>query len=614
MQGRGASWIAEESRLLQAVIEMSSHLDLRSVLTRFVHIAAEFTGARGTAISVLDARGVTETFIAFSVDDAGRDAIESLQNSQAVLGLMRSDEPLLLEDATGALGGVCGAGAGGAGVGGAGFRSEHPALGSLLGVPVRVRHMVFAHLYMVNKPGGFARSDAEVIMALAAAVGVAIENAQLYQAAQRRELWLAAGQEITTMMLSGADEEEALVTIAKRAREVARADACVLVLPSVGGRLVIEIADGVAADDLIGTVMPRDGRSHTVLAEGIGMIVDSFSNAFTLRVALLRQFGPALYAPMSTGGRGIGVMLLLREDGGAYFDQADLMTAESFASQAAVVLVLGEARHADDVKSLFDERERIARDLHDLAIQQLFATGMRLETARRQATTGVNPEELEAILSDSLDNIDSAVREIRSIIHDLRDPDADAGLAERLRREASLARAGLGFAPSLVILVDGEALDAPGSAPALDAELARLVSADLADDVVAVAREGLANAARHAKAASVKVTVQVTRPAPPHPAIPPVPAIPPGPAGQPVPAAPPSPPIPAVRTVPDSPASRAGAVRVTVSDDGRGFPPGETRRSGLANLEARARRHLGALEVRPNAERPGTTLLWQVRL
>src|SRR5665811_1164768 len=121
--------------------------------------------------------------------------------------------------------------------------------------------------------------------------------------------------------------------------------------------------------------------------------------------------------------------------------------------------MLAEARHAQDVAALLDERERIARDLHDLAIQQLFATGMQLETVRRRAARGVDPSELTGIVEDALDNVDSTVRQIRSIVHALRAPDAAAPLAERLRREASLARTGLGFAPGLVITVDGRVLD-----------------------------------------------------------------------------------------------------------------------------------------------------------
>jgi signal transduction histidine kinase len=559
-----APWQTDELGLLRSVIDLTSRLSLNEVLGRFVEIATGLVGAGGAAVSVLDSRGLSETFLTHFADPAAAKAAASLENSHSVLTLMRPDEPVVLND-------VQAPGANSV------FGNAHPAITCLLGVPVRVRSMVFAHLYLVNKPGGFTQADGALIMTLATAGGVAIENAQLYESARRRVRWLTAGQEITTAMLSGADEEEALALIAARAREVARADTCVLVLPSLEDRLVIEIADGVSAEDLIGTAMPRDGRSHTVLAEGIGMIVDSFSHAFTLRVAALRRFGSALYAPMRTGARSIGVILLLREDGRRYFDQADLATAESFASQAAVVLVLAEARHADDVKSLLEERERIARDLHDLAIQQLFATGMRLESARVKVADGQagSRHDLEAILAQSIDNVDDSVRQIRSIIHDLRDPDTDAGLVERLRREASLARAGLGFAPSLVIVVNDQVIDAPASAENLDEEVDKLIDSGLADDVVAVAREGLANAARHAKSSSVQVTVSVQ--------------------GGTAPAARPS-----------------GWISVEVTDDGQGLGEGHAGSSGLANLAARAKRHGGSLDIATRQDARGTRLLWRV--
>jgi signal transduction histidine kinase len=325
--------------------------------------------------------------------------------------------------------------------------------------------------------------------------------------------------------------------------------------------------------------MPHEGRSQTVLDEGIGMIVDSFSQAFTLRVSQLRQFDSALYAPMRAAGRGIGVMMLLRTAGGTSFESDDLAMAEAFAAQAAIVLVLAEARHADDVKTLLTERERIARDLHDLAIQQLFATGMRLDNARREVASGVDPIRLDHVLTVSLDNVDDSIRQIRSIIHDLRDPDADVSLTERLRREASLARAGLGFAPSMIILVDGQVVD--GSELDLEYDLDRLIVQDLADDVVAVAREGLANAARHAKASSVTVTVSISRE--------------------------------------DRSDSGTGSIdhrsiTVSVADDGIGLTDDSGRRSGLKNLSARARRHKGKLAVHSKGTTPGTTIVWTVPL
>ena len=221
-----------------------------------------------------------------------------------------------------------------------------------------------------------------------------------------------------------------------------------------------------------------------------------------------------------------------------------------------------------DVAALLDERERIARDLHDLAIQQLFATGMQLETVRRRAERGVDASELTGIVADALDNVDSTVKQIRSIVHALRDPDAAAPLAERLRRESSLARTGLGFAPSLLVAVDGRVLD---SAESLDGDAGALddrVGEDMADDVVAVVREGLANAARHAQATAVAVTVTLAGEAP------------------------------------------GGTVTVVVEDDGAGLPPARDRRSGTENLAARARRHGGTFALGSSGQRRGTRLEW----
>jgi signal transduction histidine kinase len=358
--------------------------------------------------------------------------------------------------------------------------------------------------------------------------------------------------------------------IAARAREVAQAATCALVLPSIGGRLVLEIADGNRAHELVGLVLPPDGRSATVLTEGIGMIVDSLAHAYTLRVQELRVYGPALYAPLRTEGRGIGVMVLLRLPGEPNFDQADLGTAESFAQQAALALVLSEARHAHDLKSLLNERQRIARDLHDLAIQQLFATGMELEVALTHVRAGEEPEGLEESLSKCLDTLDQTVKEIRSIVHELRDSDAEITLTERLRREASLARSGLGFAPSMVMLYDGQT-----ATPQDEDHMDRLIPRDLADDIVAVAREGLSNAARHAGASSVAVTVAVTKPSPDHP---------------------------------------QGRAEVIVDDDGTGMPPKRVRSSGLRNLLERARARGGTCRARSHSAGHGTVLEWRTPL
>lgn len=548
-----------ERDLLDAVLALASHLDLPTVLQQFVVTAARLTGARYGALGVLDAYGATSTFVHTGMRPEDVAALGHPPRGHGVLGAIPAHDVLLLDDLTrhpdfG------------------GFPVGHPPMRSFLGAPVRLHERVYGRLYLAEKPGGFTERDAATVEMLADAAAVAIDNSQTYSSARDRERWLRVEQEITTTLLSGAEEEEVLEMIAARVREVADADAAIIVLPSVGGRWVMEIVAGGDADEFLGTVMPPDGRAMTVLRDGQGVIVDSLSRSRVLRVPAMRRFGPALYAPMQAKGRGIGVLILLREQDRTPFVETDLTTAESFAGQAALALVLAEARHAEDVGTLLDERARIARDLHDLAIQQLFATGMQLESARSAVRAGEhNPRKLAAVLEAALAGVDDSVRQIRSIVHALRDPDANEALVERLRREASLARSGLGFAPSLVIELDGR-LCAEDDDSAVAEEIAARVDADLADDVVAVVREGMANAARHARASSVFVHVSVT--------------------GQ----------------------GASGKVHVTVEDDGAGVDPRSSRRSGLENLATRARRHGGWCALSSGEADEGSRLEWNVPL
>ena len=152
----------------------------------------------------------------------------------------------------------------------------------------------------------------------------------------------------------------------------------------------------------------------------------------------------------------------------------------------------------------------------------------------------------------------------------LRDPDAANGIVERLRREASLARTGLGFAPSFVVMLDGESVP-DGNYIEADQIDAR-IGPDLTDDVVAVVREGLANAARHAQASSVAVRVIVKGQGP------------------------------------------TGTVIVEVEDDGVGLPAMRARRSGTGNLAARARQHGGTFTLGASPAGRGALLTFEVPL
>ncbi|TDE95742.1 GAF domain-containing protein [Occultella glacieicola] len=540
-------------QFLDAVLSVTSRLHLDDILANFVRAAADLTDARYAAIGVLDATGETETFVQYGVDPVTQAALEH-PHGRGILAAIPTDGVLLLSDLT-------------THPRFQGFPEGHPMMRTFLGVPVRVADQVYGRLYLSEKAGGshFTEADAENIRMLAAAAAIAVQNSRLYKEAQTRQRWLAVGQEITTALLSGLDVEDALALIAREVRKAADADTAVVVLPGVGDSWLIEFADGDPVGDLVGIVMPPDGRAMTVLAEKEGIIVDSFARARNLRVPEFGRYGPSLYAPLIAEGQSMGVIILLRNKHAPEFTPSDLSVAESIARQAALALKLAEARQAQDLAGLIEERGRIARDLHDMAIQQLFATGLQLSRAREQVPA--DDEDLRRVLATALDGVDDSVRQIRAIVHNLRSPDENAPLLERLRREASLARTGLGFAPSLVLEAVDPVTGVPRASQEAGEDLDARVDADLADDVVAVVREGLANAARHAQAASVHVRLAL------------------GPED----------------------------IEVVVTDDGVGIDPDQTRSSGLSNLAARARRHRGEFRLEPGPD-GGSSVVWTARL
>ncbi|MGV8967301.1 MAG: GAF domain-containing sensor histidine kinase [Cellulomonas sp.] len=543
--------------LLRAVLALASDLDLPSLLARFVQAATELTGARYGAINILDEHGASTTFVQSGMPDDVVAALPHPPHAVGVLGQIPAFGVLRLADLTlhPSFGGL---------------PAAHPAMGSFLGTAVRVRREVFGYLYLSDKRGGFEDADETLVAALAAAAAVAIQNAELYAAAGHREGWLRAGQQITTMLLEGVGEEEVLEQIAASAREIAGADTAALVLPGVGGELIMEIVDGQAQDKLLGLTMARDGLSWGAHALGSGAIVASLSTAEVPQLEPLSGFGPAVYTPLRTGQQSIGVLVLLRGVGSPPFTTSDLVMSQSFAAQAALALILAQARHSQDIGALLDERQRIARDLHDLAIQQLFATGLQLESARGQAALSDTPTEIDAILEDALDGLDSSVKQIRAIVRTLHDRGRATTLVERLHREVLIARPGLRFSPTLHITSDGEVVVGPRGD--LTGRLDDRLGTDRADDVVAVVREGLANAARHAHASSVAVRVAVCGSGP------------------------------------------TGTVVVEVEDDGVGLDPTRDRSSGTRNLADRARHGGGAFTLGPSPSGIGTLLTWRAPL
>ncbi|MGH3171340.1 MAG: GAF domain-containing protein, partial [Trebonia sp.] len=361
--------------LLEAVVAISSSLDLESTLRRIVETAIHLVDASYGALGVIGEGKRLAEFIPVGLTEQDIAGIDHWPEGRGLLGLLIDDpRPLRLADIS-------------EHPDSSGFPEGHPPMHSFLGVPVRVRDEIFGNLYLTGKRGGgeFTEDDEALLVALGAAAGVAVENAWLYEATRRSQQWIQASAEITTALLSGTDPDEVLVSIARQALELSGADLVYLALPEEEGRrLTIAYAEGCGAEAARGLVLPGTGApaqslSTHVLASGVPAVCADFAAdkrvAAPVRLAM-SHIGPAVLFPL---GNGRGVLFLGRRHGAPPFPEADAAFPAAFAAQAGIALELAASRAEAERLSVYEDRDRIARDLHDLVIQRLYATGMSLE-------------------------------------------------------------------------------------------------------------------------------------------------------------------------------------------------------------------------------------------
>jgi signal transduction histidine kinase len=469
--------------LLEAVVAVGSHLDLEVVLRQIVEAAVRLVGCRYGALGVIGEGGTLAEFIPVGLGETEIAAIDHWPAGRGLLGeLITNPRPLRLPDMA-------------ADPRSAGFPLGHPPMGSFLGTPIRIRNEVYGNLYLTEKQDGaaFDEEDEALLAALASAAGVAIENARLYAEARRQQQWLRANAEVTQRLLNDDEPREVLALVTKLALEMSGADLVVLALP-MGGRehLVIEHAVGTGAQEALGLVLPASGSaSGLVMASGKPMAVENFST--DNRVALVARehmaLGPAVFVPLGAPGDVRGVLTAGRRKGSLPLSPPSVEMLVTFAAQAGIGLELADHRRDTQRFALFEDRDRIARDLHDLVIQRLFATGMSL-----QGSTGLiaDPQAASRV-RQAVDALDETIRDIRSAIFTLqsRSEDGAAGVRTAVLAIAAEMTGPLGFAPAVRV----------------DERLDTVVPGDVADHLLAALREGLSNVARHAGASKVFVTV-----------------------------------------------------------------------------------------------------------
>ncbi|MFI9321163.1 GAF domain-containing sensor histidine kinase [Kitasatospora aureofaciens] len=553
-------------RLLEAVVSIGAGLDLHATLHRIATGAAELVDARYAALGVIAPGGDgLADFIHVGIDDATAAEIGELPAGRGILGaLIDRPEPLRLTEL-------------GADPRSSGFPSHHPQMRTFLGVPIRVREEVFGNLYLTEKKGGgaFTPEDEQVVHALAAAAGVAIENSRLYEEGRRRERWIAGAAAVTTALLAAEQAEGALTVAAEQVRELADAALGMILLPTapVGEgdcQMRVAHASGEAAEFVRGELLPKDSFAARLL-EGDSVYLDDMSGDPTVVMRLARSFGPSMAVPMVARGRVLGGLCVWRPRGALPFTDSEKQLAGTFASQAALALRLAEGQRDQQRLAVFQDRDRIARDLHDLVIQRLFATGMMLESAARRAVV----PEVKVGIGNAVDELDATIQEVRTTIYALQHDnhgDAPDTLRTRVLREASQAAAALGFKPSVSFVGPVESL----------------VGENTGRQLLAALREMLSNTARHARASRVGVEIDAT--------------VHLGDKGRPVGGDPES-------------LDRGGrpGVLLSVTDDGVGIPQGG-RRSGLLNLTRRAEALGGAAWHESGPYRKGTVVRWTARL
>ncbi|MGH3453774.1 MAG: GAF domain-containing protein [Nocardioidaceae bacterium] len=549
LHGRVGDVLASQDRLrslLDAVVDLGTDLDLPRVLQRITDAACTLANARYGALGVLGPDGeVLAEFITHGVTDEERARIGPPPSGHGVLGvLIKEPQPIRLPHI-------------GDHPQSYGFPSNHPPMESFLGVPVRVHDHVYGNLYLTEKIGAdeFTDLDERIMVALAAAAGVAIDNARLYELTDRRRQWLQATAEIMNVLLGEVDRAQALRLIAGKAREVSGCDVAAVLLADQsddGRHLVLEVVEGIDAGSIEGERISIDAGG--VLAEAMEqespVIVDDLAKeAQSGRAQLPAEFADMAYAvlvPLRTPAGGGVLLAAQRRDASQLVAGFDIELIGTFANQTALALERVRAQEDRAQVAVLEDRDRIARDLHDLVIQRLFASGLQVQGALEL----IRRPDVRQRLTKVTDDLDSTIRDIRATIFELQHRSDRSDVRADIRGLAKEYTASFGFAPTVDLLGPVDSA----------------VPTELRPEALAVVREGLSNAARHAQASEVHVEVDV----------------------------------------------RGGNLGITIADDGVGI--GETtRRSGLRNLRERAEAHDGTLDVQPN-EPHGTILRWSAPL
>ena len=551
---QGSDSGALDERRLRELIDVGrsllAELDPEAIFQQVLEVACELTGARYAALGVLDEnRHELERFITHGIDAETREAIGSLPRGRGVLGLLiEQPRPLRLAE-----------------VGGHprsyGFPPGHPPMTNFLGVPVMVRGHAWGNLYLTEKSGGdFDEADEQSAMILAEWAAIAVENAGLYRSVRSRNdemeravHQLEATTEIARAVGGETDLQRILEIVVKRARALVEARS-LLILLREGDELVAVSVAGERDGGIAKVRIPISGSvPGTVLEARAPRRVRDLDPSLMARPGDQDIGVTALLAPLLFRGRPLGVLVALDALGrDAGFSDEDERVLLSFAASAATAVAtaqsIAEGRTRESVAATERERGRWARELHDESLQSLAGLRVLLSAARRS-----EPEELDDLLVQGIEQVDTTIAEMRRLIADLRPSTLDQlGLGAAL--EALGERTSGVNAIEVAINFD------------LDFETGRSegrLEVEVEDTIYRLVQEALNNVVHHSNAKHARVDVS----------------------------------------------EEGESLRVRVSDDGKGFDPSvRSDGFGLTGMRERAELANGSFELR-SAPGAGTTIL-----
>ncbi|WP_253815630.1 sensor histidine kinase [Nocardia amikacinitolerans] len=536
-------------RLIEAMLVVTAGLDLDNTLRTIVHTAIELVDSRYGALGVRETDKTSKELAEFvyeGIDDRTRVLIGDLPRGHGVLGLLfEQPKPIRLADMSTHPSSV-------------GFPANHPPMKTFLGVPVQVRGEIFGNLYLTEKSGGqeFTEDDEVVVQALAAAAGIAIANARLYEESRIRQQWLEATQDVAAVVLAGGDPGEVLELITARALALTGSSCAYLALPEDPdvpseevGELIVASAAGLDAHEIVGQRIPVHGSVTGAAFRGEQYIPaeEPSSVPWTRELDLPVEYGTVSTSPLRAGQSVIGVLATLHSAEMPPMDVAGHTMMTGFANQAALALQLANTQRRMRELDVVSERDRIARDLHDHVIQRLFAVGLSLQGTAQRART----PEVRSRLSETINDVQAIVQDIRHSIFDLHSSSAAEAPVLRKRLHAVVAEMTADTDLRTSIRLAG-----PVS----------VLTPTMFDHVEAVLREALSNVVRHAQASAVSIKLTI-----------------------------------------------GNDVTLEVTDNGIGLPEDLARRSGLANMAARTHESGGSFDA-GKAPDGGTVIRWSVPL